>query len=595
MTTTHLQPDTWAVANRALVRKALAEFTHERLFEPVTSGEGYTVANATSQYYFQAEIYPLNHWEVDASSITRTRAGVDAPVDALDFITEFHELLGIGAEMLPVYLEEISSTLASSAYKLAKDDLTAADLVGADFQTIESAMTEGHPCFVANNGRLGFGVEDYRAFAPEAGAPVRLVWIAVRRDHATVSHSKTITYDDLLRSELGTPVLQRFSERIRAVGGEPADYHLMPLHPWQWENKTTITFAADIAQRHIVFLGASDDEYQAQQSIRTFFNRSDPERNYVKTALSVLNMGFMRGLSPAYMAKTPAINDWVHDLVENDAILKRHGFSVLREIAAVGYHNRYYEAATNPTSAYRKMLSALWRESPVPTLAPGERLATMASLLHVDRHGSALAAALIRSSGLNAREWLRSYLDAYLVPLLHCFYAYELVFMPHGENLILVLRDNVPVRVLMKDIAEEIAVLSTATALPAEIERVRVTNVPDDEKLLSIFTDVFDCIFRFLSPLLAAEGLLSPEEFWAVVASSVRDYQEATPELAAAFAKYDLFSPEFALSCLNRLQLKNNQSMVDLTDQAGSLQFVGTLRNPLAEIQQPAVGAGGCG
>jgi hypothetical protein len=42
-------------------------------------------------------------------------------------------------------------------------------------------------------------------------------------------------------------------------------------------------------------------------------------RNYVKTALSVLNMGFMRGLSPTYMAATPAINDWVYGLVENDA------------------------------------------------------------------------------------------------------------------------------------------------------------------------------------------------------------------------------------------------------------------------------------
>jgi siderophore synthetase component len=165
--------------------------------------------------------------------------------------------------------------------------------------------------------------------------------------------------------------------------------------------------------------------------------------------------------------------------------------------------------------------------------------------------------------------------------LLHSFYAYELVFMPHGENLILVLRDAIPIRVIMKDIAEEIAVLSPATPIPAEAERVRA-EVPDDEKLLSIFTDVFDCIFRFLSPLLDREGLLTPEEFWSVVAEAVRDYQAATPELAEAFAKYDIFTPEFALSCLNRLQLRNNQQMVDLTDVAGSLQFVGTLENPLA-------------
>jgi siderophore synthetase component len=478
--------------------------------------------------------------------------------------------------MLPVYLEEISSTLASAAYKLSKPDLTAAELVTADFQVIEAAMTEGHPCFVANNGRLGFGVSDYRAYAPETGAAVQLTWIATRRDRTTVAHSNTLRYEDLLRSELGDEVLRRFTALA-----DPAEYVYLPVHPWQWDNKTSITFAADIAQRHIIQLGSTDDVYQPQQSIRTFFNRSQPSRCYVKTALSVLNMGFMRGLSPSYMAATPAINDWVHSLVSNDLVLKRYGFSVLREIAAAGYHNRYYENATDKTSPYRKMLSALWRESPVPTLEPGERLATMASLLHVDRHGASLAAALVRASGLAPADWLRAYVDAYLIPLLHSFYAYELVFMPHGENLILVLRDAIPIRVIMKDIAEEIAVLSPATPIPPDVERIRA-EVPDDEKLLSIFTDVFDCIFRFLSPLLDREGLLTPAEFWSVVTDAVRDYQSATPELADAFAKYDIFTPSFALSCLNRLQLKNNQQMVDLTDVAGSLQFVGTLENPLA-------------
>lgn len=565
----HLNPSVWAVVNQALVRKALSEFTHERILEPVAVDNGYAVG----RYRFAARQYPLNHWEIDQVWLDD-----GGGVDALDFITQFHEELGIGAEMLPVYLEEISSTLASAAYKLSKPDLTAADLVTADFQTIEAAMAEGHPCFVANNGRLGFGVADYRAFAPETGSSVQLTWIAVRKDRATVAASTTISYNELLQRELGSSVLQQFASRIVAVGMDPDDYVYLPVHPWQWENKTSITFAADIAQRHIILVGSTDDEYQPQQSIRTFFNRSQPERCYVKTALSVLNMGFMRGLSPTYMAATPAINDWVYGLVENDLVLKRYGFSVLREIAAAGYHNRYYENATEKTSPYRKMLSALWRESPM--LEPGERLATMASLLHVDRHGASLAAALVRASGLGPAAWLRTYLDAYLIPLLHSFYAYELVFMPHGENLILVLRDAVPTRVIMKDIAEETAVLDPSTPIPTEAERVRA-DVPDDEKLLSIFTDVFDCIFRFLSPLLDREGLLTPAEFWSVVGDAVRDYQAATPELAEAFAKYDIFAPSFALSCLNRLQLRNNQQMVDLTDIAGSLQFVGTLGNPL--------------
>ena len=48
--------------------------------------------------------------------------------------------------------------------------------------------------------------------------------------------------------------------------------------------------------------------------------------------------------------------------------------------------------------------------------------------------------------------------------------------------------------------------------------------------------------------------------------------------------RYDLFGEEFALSCLNRLQLRDNQQMVDLADPAGALQLVGTLPNPVARF-----------
>ena len=39
----------------------------------------------------------------------------------------------------------------------------------------------------------------------------------------------------------------------------------------------------------------------------------------------------------------------------------------------------------------------------------------------------------------------------------------------------------------------------------------------------------------------------------------------------------------FALSCLNRLQLRDSRQMVDLQDPAGSLQLVGELENPIAK------------
>ncbi|MER7492558.1 IucA/IucC family siderophore biosynthesis protein [Streptomyces pharetrae] len=582
-TVAHLSPERWEQANRLLIRKALAEFAHERLITPEEDGDGYVVRSddKLTAYRFTAVRRALDHWQVDAASISRHRDGAELPLAALDFFIEFKDALGLTDEILPVYLEEISSTLSGTCYKLTKPQVPSAELAGSGFQAIETGMTEGHPCFVANNGRLGFGIHEYLSYAPETASPIRLVWLAAHRSRAAFTAGAGIDYEDFFRRELGAETVDRFHGILRDKGLDPADYLLIPVHPWQWWNKLTVTFAAEVARQHLVCLGEGDDEYLAQQSIRTFFNTTSPEKHYVKTALSVINMGFMRGLSAAYMEATPAINDWLAQLIEGDPVLRSTGLTIIRERAAVGYRHLEYEQATDRYSPYRKMLAALWRESPVPSLEDGESLATMASLLHVDHAGASFAGALIARSGLAPVEWLRRYLRAYYTPLLHSFYAYDLVYMPHGENVILVLKDGVVERAIYKDIAEEIAVMDPDAVLPPEVRRIRV-EVPEDTKLLSIFTDVFDCFFRFLAANLATEGILAEDDFWRTVAEVTREYQEANPELADKFAQYDMFAPEFALSCLNRLQLRNNKQMVDLADPSGALQLVGTLENPIA-------------
>ncbi|MFE6945298.1 IucA/IucC family protein [Streptomyces chartreusis] len=582
----HLSPHRWARANRLLIRKALAEFAHERLITPESTGAGEYVVRSDdglTRYTFTAVLRALDHWQVDADSITRHRDGAELPLAALDFFIELQKSLGLSDEVLPVYLEEISSTLSGTCYKLTKPEVTVAELAGSGFQAIETGMTEGHPCFVANNGRLGFGIHEYLSYAPETASPIRLVWLAAHRSRAAFTAGVGIDYETFVRDELGTETVERFHGVLRERDLDPADYLFIPVHPWQWWNKLTVTFAAEVARGYLVCLGEGDDEYLAQQSIRTFFNTSSPEKHYVKTALSVINMGFMRGLSAAYMEATPAINDWLAQLIDNDPVLRATGLSIIRERAAVGYRHLEYEAATDRYSPYRKMLAALWRESPVSSLREGESLATMASLVHVDHEGASFAGALIEQSGLTPTEWLRRYLKAYFTPLLHSFYAYDLVYMPHGENVILVLRDGVVERAIYKDIAEEIAVMDPDAVLPPTVERLRV-DVPEDKKLLSIFTDVFDCFFRFLAANLATEGILQEDDFWRTVAEVTRDYQHSVPELADKFKQYDMFAPEFALSCLNRLQLRDNKQMVDLSDPAGALQLVGNLKNPIAGL-----------
>ncbi|NPC95605.1 IucA/IucC family siderophore biosynthesis protein [Nocardioides sp. zg-DK7169] len=594
-TADHLSPEHLARAQRHLVAKAVSELSHERLLAPRpdrASGPDAWVLEApdgATSYRFRAQVLALEHWALEEGSLVRTVDGREAPLDVQAFVAEHAEVLGLPAALLPTYLEELASTLAAACWKLAHPAPSAAELLDADYQEIEAAMTEGHPAFLANNGRIGFGLDDYAAYAPETGSEVRLVWVAARRSMTHLSLGEGLSEEELYAAELDAPVRAGFEARLRGLGLEPADYLLLPVHPWQWRNRLAITFAPDLARRDLVLLGEGPDGYRAQQSIRTFFNTSRPERSYVKTALAIQNMGFLRGLSPAYMGPTPAINDWVDALVRSDPTLVECGFSVLRERAAIGYTGDVFHALPEP-SPQRRMIAALWRESPLPRVRPGERLASMASLLHRDRDGRALVAELVAAAPVTAREWVRSYLRAYVRPVAHCLLAHELAFMPHGENLVLVLRDHVPVRAVMKDIGEEVAVLDDRP-LPPEVERIRA-RVPRDLRSLSLHTDVFDGFLRHLAAILHADGVLDQEEFWAEVRACLTEHAADHPGLAAQSASYGLLREEFQHSCLNRLQLRNTLEMVDISDQAESLMYAGTLRNPAAEARDLLVTRG---
>lgn len=597
----HLAPGPMEWAHRHLVAKALGEFAHERLIAPVADGTApdhaapdHAAPDAESaatdgpwrvaldhdghrvDYRFVARRQALEHWAIDETTVTRTVDGHPEPLDALALIVELDDLLGIPESLLATYLEEVSSTLASAAYKRHRGGPTAEQLTTADFQTVEAAMTEGHPGFVANNGRIGLGLDEFHAFAPEAAAPVRLVWLAARRSATHLALGAGLDERSLWQAELGPETVARFDATLAAKGLDPAGFHHLPVHPWQWQHRVAISFAPDVARRDLVLLGEGDDTYQAQQSIRTFANRSRPDRHYVKTALAIQNMGFVRGLSPAYMRPTPAINDWVHDLVRTDATLQEARFRVLRERASVGYTGDVYHRTTTSSPHY-KMIAALWRESPVPLVAPGERLATMAALLHRDGAGDALASALVKASGVGAETWLRSYLHAYLRPVVHCLRAHDLAFMPHGENVILVLEGCVPTAAFMKDIGEEIVVVGPRE-VPEAVRRT-VHPVDDREKALAVFTDVFDGVFRHLAAILDGDGVLPAARFWALVAECVDRHADEHPDLPGAV---DLRAARFDHSCLNRLQLRDTRQMVDLAAQSSSLIYAGTLANPIA-------------
>ncbi|MCV9928626.1 GNAT family N-acetyltransferase [Flavobacterium sp. LS1R49] len=587
----HLQPETWKTVNTLLVKKAICEFSHELLIVPQLiekkDGWGHYVLQTDSTnitYNFRAKLLELNHLYIDTLSIKKYDKGVIVPVDAVYFILEIQECLGIDKKLLPVYIEEITSTLYGSAYKHLHKNPTSKLLAVADFQTIETAMMEGHPGFVANNGRIGFDANDYQSYAPEAGNPFHLLWLAGHKDRAVYAGSEALPYEKLINQELDEETINAFNKIIEENGEDPESYFFIPIHPWQWYNKLANVFSPEIANKKLICLGYGPDQYFAQQSIRTLYNTTNPQKFYTKTALSILNMGFMRGLPLYYLGTAPEMAIWLDYLLSEDPFIQETGFTMLGEIASVSYVNPYFEAFGNHND-YNKMLASLWRESPMNKITSEQRLMTMAAFLHIDHEGNALLPELIKASGVSIDLWLQRYLKAYLSPILHCFYKYDLVFMPHGENLIMVIENNIPVKVLLKDITEEAAILNPEIILPENLKRM-FAPVPDDVKLLSVFTDIFDGFFRFMFHILEEHADYSENRFWKQVAENIHEYQIRYPEFEEKFNKYDLFESEFKLSCLNRLQLNNNKQMIDLDDPVALLQFAGKLKNPIAAFKK---------
>lgn len=553
--TGYINESSWSQANRFLIRKMLICFFYEKIIFPKCYSLNNYVLHIESEdvsYCFSAASYWIEHLDIEINSIKKIKNGKEIDLDALSFVLELKDKLIINEKVLPVYLDEVIATLNGMAYKLQANKLNAKELAHADYQTVEASMNEGYPLMVANNGRHGFDSIDYFKYAPECAEKQQVLWIAVHKSKAEFSSICSINYQQLIESELSEQLIEKFKKIIDKYHVINDDYYWMPVHQWQWREKISTRFTPDIAAKEIIFLGLGDDNYLSQQSVRTLYNVSHPEKCYVKTALSVINTGFIRALSPSSVAISPMTCEWLEALICQDRYFSEKGFRLIKEIASIGYRDSRIESVfddeRHSAHPYKGMLSCLWREPIIDKIAENQKIITMASLLHIDKNGDAFLPELIKDSGLSVTEWVNRYLDVYFSPLLHAFFCYDLIFMPHGENVILVLENNQPINVFMKDIGEEIKFLNTKIKIPEKLLSISI-EVEESLKVEYIFMDIFNGIFRFLTPILNKSFLFYEKQFWALVANTIINYQERYPEFADKYHRYDLFRSDMSLVC----------------------------------------------
>ncbi len=556
----------WLQANRDLMAKTIAELMHEERLKPIPVVQdelGFTVFRFKTgieniEYSFRGQERMMDYWHIDKDSIVKTENGIKtSSLNTTQFFIEMQTVFDLDANTLARYTEELLHTLYCDTLILSRGVKSSKELALSNYQTVEHQMT-GHPWVIVNKSRLGFSPADLEKFTPEAGQDLKVLWLAAHKDRSSFQSLDPIDQEGFYRSEMGYELYQSFQQRLIDSGKSPEDYNLIPVHPWQWKNKLKIHFAGDLASGILILLGEGNDIYSPQQSIRTLFNINHPEKRYLKTAVSILSTGNIRGLSPKQMKIAPAITDWVKGLIKDDAYLEAKGTIFLGEEASIAYLHPQYSSIAGVPYQYNEFLGALWRESACKYLKKDEEMFTMASLLFVDQNGVPLVQAFAEKAGITIRQWITDYLDAYLTPLLHIYYTHSLCVTPHGENIMVVLKNGIPQRIVIKDFVDDIVLTTEAREkLPDHLADGLIQSSNKENVPLSILLGIFDAFFRYLSNVLHTYSNFQEETFWTLVHECVENYKNQNPHLNERYEKYDLYVPSFKRFYINSVRLKN--------------------------------------
>jgi siderophore synthetase component len=549
----------WKDADRQLLAKMIQEFMYEEIITPTLLREAEEVRfyewrdKKETVYLFQAKPRLFDSFYVLPESVEVIGSEEDIPL-SLSLLLSIQEEGNMTSSTSGHLVKEYLHTLVADTHLKAKSAMSD-ELVDLDYAELEGEMT-GHPWITYNKGRIGFGYDDYMQYAPEQKKKVQLSWIAVHKSIGTFHSIAGLAYEHVMEQELGEETIQRFTGELEDKGVQAKDYYFMPIHAWQWNHHIVSMFAAEIAKKELVPLGEGEDEYLPQQSIRTFVNVTNKDKYHVKLPMSILNTLVYRGLPGERTVIAPEVTTFIKSILEKDSFLKEEcRLGLLGEVATMNVDHRTFTKLKGAPYQYLEMLGVVWRESIYKELQNGEHAITLAALLYVDHEGTPFVSKLIEKSNLTVEQWIHKLVKAILPPLLHYLYQYGTVFSPHGQNTVLVLKDYMPERIIMKDFVDDVNIsdqpFPELEALSTELKDV-LRSEPPEGLTQFILTGLFICHFRYLSNILQENEQFSENRFWSIVREEILSYQRRFPHLQERFKLFDLLRPTFTKLTLNR-------------------------------------------
>ena len=566
----------WNSVNQELVAKSIGELTFEEVLHPEQKGTHFEFTTESGvTYRFEGWMTIWNYLRVKPTTLLRNGAPV---VSASQFFCDIQPETGMNDITLGNFFEEMHNTLYSDAkLKLKTSTVFVKDLAHWSGEKIQTILN-GHPKILLNKGRIGWNTEDLDKYAPEAHQPFKLFWIAVKNEVLNINLAPGMTAEKVLEESFSPKDLLTLKTILNSKSIDDS-FTILPVHPWQWKRYIQIQFAANIANGSLIPVGEYGDDYCPQISIRTLSNVSRPEKMDVKLPLSILNTSCIRGLPVKHVEMGPSLSANLEALCLADETLKE--VVILKEAAGMTFVHPGFKKVEKAPYRYHEFLGAVYRESSMSKIAANEKAILTASLFHQDENGHSLIGEYIRASGLSSELWLRSLFETIVVPLYHLQLKYGVGLVAHGQNIVLVLKDHRPHRMILKDFHGDMRLLND---LPEASQKYfsgiqnDITRLPPHYLIHDLITGHFVTVLRFISAVMKESEDMEESCFYGILSEVIKLYKKS--HQVTVDSQIDLLQPQISRVLLNKVRFNIGYGDSD----ARPLPILGSpLNNPLVQ------------
>lgn len=484
-----------------------------------------------------------------------------------------------GAKLTDSFVKELRHTLLNEiqSQQLTPHSATTADELSYD--QLESYLMAGHPYHPSFKSRLGFDLQDNYDYGPEFDQNIEVVWLAVDKQLLVSNTTDDTDIQDWIKNYLDPDKHQVLAQKLSQVLTDckeqsqyraTADYGLIPVHPWQWKNTLINSLQPLLNSFDVIYLGATDSQYRAQQSIRTLSPLND-DKAYLKLSMHLINTSSTRILAKHTVMNAALITNWLNALIEQDSSAQQLQLAILGENAGISLDHEVVQQRGYQHPEIYGGLAAIWRENVSQHLNSEQRAFPLNGVSYVNNDGSRLIEPWINKHGTD--KWVEHMIKAAVPPVLHVLFGFGMALECHAQNIVLVVKDGLPEKILLKDLHDGVRYspkhISRKDLLPklhnlpaahAALNRGSFIETDDTDGIRDMTVAcLFFVAFADIAIFMQTHYGYSEQTFWQQVSDTIVEYQQQHPEHQARFELFDVFAEKTRIESLAKRRLFGDQ------------------------------------